>query len=132
MKSANLLNIYLDGTFVYIKGSLWDGFANGMGGFTDGPCQIQNPETFFKNDFYSYGFNPKVGSVGMPVADTIRATMPQECWQIPVFKRLHSGFTEEVPNPYGKSINAYPIQSHKNVLIRLNFMEPQRILMIFV
>ena len=51
MKSANLLNIYFDGTFVYIKGSLWDGFSNGMGGFTDGPCQIQNPETFFKNGF---------------------------------------------------------------------------------
>ena len=103
MKSANLLNIYLDGTFVYIKGSLWDGFANGMGGFTDGPCQIQNPETFFKNDFCSYGFNPEAGSVGMPVADTIRATMPQECWQIPLFKRFHSGYTEEVPNPCGKS-----------------------------
>ena len=67
---------YLDGTRVYIPGSLWDGFANGEGGFSDGPYEIQNPEAFFKNDFYSYGFNPEVGSVGIPVADTIRATMP--------------------------------------------------------
>ena len=73
-----------------------------------------------------------VGSIRMLVTDTIRATMPQECWQIPLFKRFHSGYPEEVPNPCGKSINAYPIQSQKNVLIRLNFMEPQRILMIFV
>ena len=69
---------YLDGTRVYIQGSLWDGFADGKGGFTDGPYEIQNPEAFFKNDFYSHGFNPEVGSVGIPVAETIRATMPQQ------------------------------------------------------
>ncbi|KAM3704876.1 hypothetical protein ACB094_03G040000 [Castanea mollissima] len=90
---------YLDGTRVYIQGSLWDGFADGKGGFTDGPYEIQNPEAFFKNDFYSHGFNPEVGSVGMPVAETIRATMPQEGWQIPLFKMLPNGYTEEVPNP---------------------------------
>ncbi|KAL4637018.1 hypothetical protein ACB092_03G050600 [Castanea dentata] len=90
---------YLDGTRVYIQGSLWDGFADGKGGFTDGPYEIQNPEAFFKNDFYSHGFNPEVGSVGMPVAETIRATMPEEGWQIPLFKKLPNGYTEEVPNP---------------------------------
>ena len=90
---------YLDGTRVYIQGSLWDGFADGKGGFTDGPYEIQNPEAFFKNDFYSHGFNPEVGSVGTPVAETIRATMPQEGWQIPLIKKLPNGYTEEVPNP---------------------------------
>ena len=90
---------YLDGTRVYIQGSLWDGFADGKGGFTDGPYEIQNPEAFFKNDFYSHGFNPEVGSVGIPVAETIRATMPQQGWQIPLFKKLPNGYTEEVPNP---------------------------------
>ncbi|XAR49117.1 Mannosylglycoprotein endo-beta-mannosidase [Bertholletia excelsa] len=90
---------YLDGTRIYIQGSLWDGFANGKGDFTDGPYEIQNPEDFFKEDYYNYGFNPEVGSVGMPVAATIRATMPPEGWQIPFFKKLADGYIEEVPNP---------------------------------
>lgn len=90
---------YLDGTRVYIQGSMWDGFANGKGDFTDGPYEIQYPENFFKDDFYNYGFNPEVGSVGMPVAATIRATMPREGWQIPLFNTMPSGYVEEVPNP---------------------------------
>lgn len=90
---------YLDGTRVYIKGSLWEGFADSEGGFTDGPYEIQNPEAFFKDDYYKYGFNPEVGSVGMPVAATIRATMPPEGWEIPLFNKLPSGYIEEVPNP---------------------------------
>ncbi|XP_017229132.1 mannosylglycoprotein endo-beta-mannosidase isoform X1 [Daucus carota subsp. sativus] len=90
---------YLDGTRIYVQGSMWDGFANGKGDFTDGPYEIQNPENFFKDDFYMYGFNPEVGSVGMPVAATIRATMPPEGWQIPLFKELSNGYVEEVPNP---------------------------------
>lgn len=90
---------YLDGTRIYIQGSMWDGFANGKGDFSDGPYEIQNPENFFKDDFYKYGFNPEVGNVGMPVAATIRATMPPEGWQIPLFKMLPNGYIEEVPNP---------------------------------
>ncbi|KAH6805791.1 glycoside hydrolase family 2 protein [Perilla frutescens var. frutescens] len=90
---------YLDGTRIYIQGSMWDGFANGKGDFTDGPYEIQYPENFFKDDFYNYGFNPEVGSVGMPVAATIRATMPREGWQIPLFNTMPNGYVEEVPNP---------------------------------
>ncbi|CAI9102221.1 OLC1v1000454C1 [Oldenlandia corymbosa var. corymbosa] len=90
---------YLDGTRVYIRGSLWDGFAKGNGDFSDGPYEIQNPEDFFKDDFYQYGFNPEVGSVGMPVAATIRATMPPEGWEIPLFLKLPSGYVQEVANP---------------------------------
>lgn len=90
---------YLDGTRIYVQGSMWDGFANGKGDFTDGPYEIQYPESFFKDEFYQYGFNPEVGSVGMPVAATIRATMPPEGWQIPIFKKSPDGFVEEVPNP---------------------------------
>ncbi|KAF7112461.1 hypothetical protein RHSIM_RhsimUnG0226200 [Rhododendron simsii] len=90
---------YLDGTRIYIQGSMWDGFADGKGDFSDGPYEIQYPESFFKDDFYNYGFNPEVGSVGMPVAATIRATMPPEGWQIPLFKKLPNGYVEEVPNP---------------------------------
>ncbi|OVA05480.1 Glycoside hydrolase [Macleaya cordata] len=93
---------YLDGTRVYIQGSMWDGFANGKGDFTDGPYEIQNPEDFFKDNFYNYGFNPEVGSVGMPVAATIRATMPREGWQIPVLIKLSNGYIKEVENPIWK------------------------------
>jgi len=35
----------------------------------------------------------------MPVATTIRATMPPEAWQIPLFQKLSSGYIKEVPNP---------------------------------
>lgn len=90
---------YLDGTRVYVQGSMWDGFADGKGNFSDGPYEIQYPEDFFKDDFYKYGFNPEVGSVGMPVAATIRATMPKEGWQIPFFEKLDNDYVKEVPNP---------------------------------
>ncbi|KAK9054795.1 hypothetical protein SSX86_025874 [Deinandra increscens subsp. villosa] len=90
---------YLDGTRVYIKGSLWEGFADSQGGWTDGPYEIQKPEDFFKDSYYQYGFNPEVGNVGMPVAATIRATMPPEGWEIPLFNKLPSGYIQEVPNP---------------------------------
>ncbi|CAK9163379.1 unnamed protein product [Ilex paraguariensis] len=111
---------YLDGTRMYIQGSMWDGFANGKGDFTDGPYEIQNPEDFFKDDYYLYGFNPEVGSVGMPVAATIRATMPPEGWQIPLFKKLPDGYVEEVPNPiweYHKYIPySKPSKVHDQIL----------------
>ncbi|GKU97772.1 hypothetical protein SLEP1_g10864 [Rubroshorea leprosula] len=90
---------YLDGTRIYVQGSKWDGSANGKGDFTDGPNEIQNPEDFFEDDFYNYGFNPAVGSVGRSVAATIRATMPPEGWKIPLFNKLPNGYIEEVPNP---------------------------------
>ncbi|GMY21554.1 mannosylglycoprotein endo-beta-mannosidase-like [Fagus crenata] len=126
---------YLDGTRVYIQGSLWDGFANGKGGFSDGPYEIQNPEAFFKNDFYSYGFNPEVGSVGMLVADTIRATMPQEGWQIPLFKNLPSGYSKEVPNPIWEYHKYIPYSNPEKCVDQIELYgtpkDHQRILMIF-
>lgn len=106
---------YLDGTRVYIKGSMWDGFANGKGDFTDGPYEIQNPEDFFKEDYYKYGFNPEVGSVGMPVAATIRATMPPEGWQIPLFNKLPNDYVEEVPNPIWKYHKFIPYSKPEKV-----------------
>ncbi|KAJ1695666.1 hypothetical protein LUZ63_012364 [Rhynchospora breviuscula] len=90
---------YMDGTRAYVQGSMWDGFADGKGNFTDGPYEIQNSEDFFKDSFYKYGFNPEVGSVGVPVAATIRATMPPEGWSIPIFKKKSNGYVEETPNP---------------------------------
>ncbi|KAI5326446.1 hypothetical protein L3X38_035520 [Prunus dulcis] len=111
---------YLDGARIYIQGSMWDGFANGKGDFTDGPYEIQNPEDFFKDDFYKYGFNPEVGSVGMPVSATIRATMPPEGWRIPLFKKV-SNYYQEVPNPiweYHKYIPySKPGKVHDQILL---------------
>ncbi|KAK7837399.1 mannosylglycoprotein endo-beta-mannosidase [Quercus suber] len=43
-------------------------------------------------DLQIHGFSAEVGSVGIAVADTIRATMSQEGWQIPLFKQLPSGY----------------------------------------
>lgn len=112
---------YLDGTRVYIQGSMWDGFANGKGDFTDGPYAIQNPEDFFKDDYYKYGFNPEVGSVGIPVAATIRATMPPEGWEIPVFSKQPDGYIKEIPNPiweYHKYITySDPGKVHDQILL---------------
>lgn len=112
---------YLDGTRIYIQGSMWDGFANGKGDFSDGPYEIQYPEDFFKDDFYNYGFNPEVGSVGVPVAATIRATMPPGGWKIPLFKKLPNGYIEEVPNPtwdYHKYIPySKPGKVHDQILL---------------
>ncbi|PIA44849.1 hypothetical protein AQUCO_01700437v1 [Aquilegia coerulea] len=110
---------YLDGTRSYVQGSMWDGFANGQGDFTDGPYEIQNPEDFFKDDFYNYGFNPEVGSVGMPVAATIRATMPPEGWQIPLLRKNSDGSEEEVPNPIWK-YHKYIGYSNQKVLDQID------------
>ncbi|KAL5712702.1 mannosylglycoprotein endo-beta-mannosidase [Ranunculus cassubicifolius] len=116
LKDSSDPSQYLDGTRSYVQGSMWDGFANGQGDFTDGPYEIQNPEDFFKDDFYNYGFNPEVGSVGMPVAATIRATMPPEGWQIPLLIKDDTGYIEDVPNPIWK-YHKYIGYSNKKLLI---------------
>jgi mannosylglycoprotein endo-beta-mannosidase len=65
------------------EGSLWSGIAAGNGLFRDGPYEIQVPEKFFDKDYYEYAFNPEIGNVGVPKAETIRATMPPEAWDPP-------------------------------------------------
>lgn len=91
-------SLCLDGTRLYIQGSLWEGFAKGNGDFTDGPYGIQNPEDFFKDDFYAYAFNPEIGSVGVPVSATMRMTMASEALDPPRLERLPDGYTVEHPN----------------------------------
>ncbi|RYQ99696.1 hypothetical protein Ahy_B07g087679 [Arachis hypogaea] len=44
----------------------------------------------------------------MPVAATIRATMPPEGWQIPLFNELSNGYVEVVPNPIWKYLKYIP------------------------
>jgi mannosylglycoprotein endo-beta-mannosidase len=78
---------------INVIGSLWSGIAAGNGLFTDGPYTIQIPEKFFMEYYYPYAFNPEVGNVGVPNADTIRATMPPEAWDPP------AALAGEHPNP---------------------------------
>ncbi|KAG0622089.1 hypothetical protein M758_3G071400 [Ceratodon purpureus] len=76
-------SLSLDGSRLYIQGSLWSGIAAGNGLFRDGPYEIQVPEKYFDKDYYAYAFNPEIGNVGVPKAETIRATFPPEAWDPP-------------------------------------------------
>ena len=53
----------LDCTHAYVSGSLWSGFGQGRGEFSDGPYGIQDPTAFFKPAFYPWPFNPEVAPV---------------------------------------------------------------------
>ena len=53
----------LDATRAYVSGSLWSGFGEGHGAFSDGPYGCQQPAAFFDPSFYRWAFNPEVGSV---------------------------------------------------------------------
>lgn len=50
----------LDSTRAYVSGSLWSGFGQGHGDFSDGPYGIQEPASFFDPAFYRWPFNPEV------------------------------------------------------------------------
>ena len=50
----------LDATRAYVSGSLWSGFGEGHGTFSDGPYGCQTPAAFFDPRFYPYAFNPEV------------------------------------------------------------------------
>eukprot|EP00897_Mesotaenium_endlicherianum_P010214 jgi/Mesen1/9220/ME000591S08540 len=73
-------SLLLDGARVYVEGSLWNGFGDGKGGWSDGPYEIQEPEWYFREGYYKWGFNPEIGNVGVPESATIRATFPPEFW----------------------------------------------------
>ncbi|KAK6139448.1 hypothetical protein DH2020_026802 [Rehmannia glutinosa] len=112
---------YLDGTRIYVQGSMWDGFANGKGILPKAPTKFKILSVFLRMTFYDYGFNPEVGSVGMPVAATVRSTIPPYGWQIPLFKELPNGYIQEVPNPiwnYHKYIpHSKPELVHNQILL---------------
>ena len=50
----------LDASRAYVSGSLWSGFGEGHGAFSDGPYGCQSPAAFFDPSFYPYAFNPEV------------------------------------------------------------------------
>ena len=50
----------LDASRAYVSGSLWSGFGEGHGAFSDGPYGCQSPAAFFDPAFYPYAFNPEV------------------------------------------------------------------------
>ena len=90
----------LDDSRFYLEGSMWDGFAKGDGDFSDGPYGIQSLSAFFQDSFYPYGFNPEVGSVGVPEAAGIRRTFPEggAALEPPEFRRTPAGGLEDVPS----------------------------------
>lgn len=53
----------LDATRAYVSGSLWSGFGEGHGVFSDGPYGCQAPAAFFDPTFYKFAFNPEVSPV---------------------------------------------------------------------
>ncbi|KAF6143240.1 hypothetical protein GIB67_039023 [Kingdonia uniflora] len=53
--------------------------------------------------------------VGFPVVATIRAAMPQEGWQIPIFKKLSDGYIEEVSNPVWTYHKCIPYSNPRTV-----------------
>lgn len=81
----------------YICGSLWDGFGEGNGAFSDGPYGIVDDAAFFAPSFYDYGFNPEIGSVGVPSAESVRAIMsPGGGGQVPpTYARGADGTVQE-------------------------------------
>jgi len=96
----------------YVSGSVFDGFADGCGGhrpnsevFWDGPYGPQDPRVFFDADFYAFGFNPELGSVGLPVYETLCRALPGDMSQMPVFKPVTAPggtvmLSEEVSQAY--------------------------------
>ncbi|GER49685.1 beta-mannosidase [Striga asiatica] len=65
---------YLDGTRVYIKGLCGTNFLMGKGVLRMALIKSKTLGTS-SGQIFHYGFNPEVGSVGIPVADTIQTTM---------------------------------------------------------
>ena len=61
------------------------------GAFSDGPYGIQNADDFFRRGYYPYAFNPEIGSVGVPVAETLTCIFdhPDEQQQ-PIFMSISS------------------------------------------
>ncbi|KAK9808441.1 hypothetical protein WJX73_006050 [Symbiochloris irregularis] len=97
----------LDASRAYVPGSLWEGFGEGSGAFSDGPYGIQNPEDFFRPGYYQYAFNPEVGSVGVPVLETLQRIFDREDQrQPPSLMQLPDGDFEEQPN------HAWEVHTH--------------------
>lgn len=84
----------------FVKGSLWDGFADGHGGegylnLHDGPYDAQDPMAFYAEDFYDYGFNPEVGSFSIPLLSSLRRFLCPES-VVPEFVRTAEGLEMEL------------------------------------
>ena len=68
----------LDASRAYVSGSLWSGFGEGHGAFSDGPYGCQSPATFFDPAFYPYAFNPEVGTPFPAVIVICTLLQPQQ------------------------------------------------------
>ncbi|UPR02681.1 glycoside hydrolase [Chloropicon primus] len=92
----------LDDSRPYVSGSLWGGFGQGGGDWSDGPYGIQNESDFWSDSFYPYGFNPELGSVGVPCAESIRTMFTKPGDQNPpkFVKNADGTVTEVVPKSW--------------------------------
>ncbi|KAK6159893.1 hypothetical protein DH2020_003274 [Rehmannia glutinosa] len=74
-----------------------------------------------KKDLILHPYFQGSSDLGMPVAATVRSTIPPYGWQIPLFKELPNGYIQEVPNPiwnYHKYIpHSKPELVHNQILL---------------
>lgn len=56
----------LDAQTLFVPGSMWDGFAQGGGAFSDGPYGCVPLEEMFAPNFYAYAFNPEARPARSP------------------------------------------------------------------
>ena len=83
----------------YVSGSLWGGFGQGGGDWSDGPYGIQDEKLFYSGNYYEYGFNPELGSVGVPCVETMRTIFAAS--DFPKFVKAADGsVTEVVPESW--------------------------------
>lgn len=95
-----------DGTRLYLNESTSpELLRNTIGGSGDGPYGIQDPVRFFNT--LSYPFNPEIGSVGMPNAETMRRMMREQDLQPPVKNQINPVWRYHKYLPYGATIDHF-------------------------
>ena len=123
---------YFDGTRVYIQGSLWDGFANVRGASLMALMKSEILKHILRMIFTAMDSMLRLVLSGWLLQILSEQQCLKKAGRFRCLSNFLVGTRKKFQTPYGNNINTFPIQSQKNVLIRLNFMEPQRILMIFV
>uniref|UniRef100_A0A7N2L4W2 Uncharacterized protein n=1 Tax=Quercus lobata TaxID=97700 RepID=A0A7N2L4W2_QUELO len=123
---------YFDGTCVYIQGSLWDGFANVRGASLMALTKSEILKQILRMIITAMDSMPRLVLSGWLLQILSEQQCLKKAGRFRCLSKFLVGTRNKFQTPYGNNINTFPIQCQKNVLIRLNFMEPQRILKIFV
>ena len=96
---------YFDGKRVYIQGSLWNGFANVRGGFTNGPYEIWNPEAFFMNDFIAMDSILRLVLSGWLSHILLEQQCLKKVGRFCCLSNFLMGTRKKFQTPYGNNIN---------------------------